>query len=138
MCKNNFSKFYFQLLQVKWLAVNITAWKVSKYGDFSGRYFLIFGLEKALHLDTFQIVYTFGVLTSFRINNCHCTKNEVFHWGFLQWMWPNPQVTADLVTFIEEILNGKLHFLCSVSISESSRYCHYLKKNNFWNYLIGK
>ena len=29
-------------------------------------------------------------------------------------MWPNPQDTADLVTFTEEILNGKLHF-CAVS-----------------------
>ena len=29
-------------------------------------------------------------------------------------MWPNPQETADLVTFTEKILNGKLHFLCSV------------------------
>ena len=29
-------------------------------------------------------------------------------------MWPNPQETADLVTFTEEILNGKLHFSCSV------------------------
>ena len=29
-------------------------------------------------------------------------------------MWPNPQFPADLVTFTEEILNGKLHFLCSV------------------------
>ena len=29
-------------------------------------------------------------------------------------MWPNPQKTTDLVTFTEEILNGKLHFLCSV------------------------
>ena len=28
-------------------------------------------------------------------------------------MWPNTQETADLVTFNEEILNGKLHFLCS-------------------------
>ena len=28
-------------------------------------------------------------------------------------MWPNPQETADLVTFTEEILNGKLHFLCN-------------------------
>ena len=27
-------------------------------------------------------------------------------------MWPNPQETADLVTFTEEILNRKLHFLC--------------------------
>ena len=27
---------------------------------------------------------------------------------------PNPLETTDLVTFTEEILNGKLHFLCSV------------------------
>ena len=32
----------------------------------------------------------------------------------LQWMWPNPQDTADLVTFTEEIINRKLHFLCSL------------------------
>ena len=30
-------------------------------------------------------------------------------------MWPNPQFPADLVTFTEEILNRKLHFLCSVN-----------------------
>ena len=29
-------------------------------------------------------------------------------------MWPNPQETADLVTFSEENLNGKLHF-CAVN-----------------------
>ena len=29
-------------------------------------------------------------------------------------MGPNPQETTDLVTFTEEILNGKFHFLCSV------------------------
>ena len=28
-------------------------------------------------------------------------------------MSPNPQETANLTTFTEEILNGKLHFLCS-------------------------
>ena len=28
-------------------------------------------------------------------------------------MWPDPKETADLVTFTEEILNGKLHF-CAV------------------------
>ena len=28
-------------------------------------------------------------------------------------MWTNPQETADLVTFTEEILNGKLYYLCS-------------------------
>ena len=32
-------------------------------------------------------------------------------------MWPNPQFPTDLVTFTEEILNGKLHFLCSVSVA---------------------
>ena len=31
-------------------------------------------------------------------------------------MLPNPQETEDLVTFTEEIFNGKIHFLCSVSI----------------------
>ena len=30
-------------------------------------------------------------------------------------MWLNPQFSADLVTFTEEIFNGKLHFLCSES-----------------------
>ena len=29
-------------------------------------------------------------------------------------MWPNPQGTADLVTFTGEILNWKRHFLCRV------------------------
>ena len=29
-------------------------------------------------------------------------------------MWLKPQFPADLVTFTEEILNGKLLFLCSV------------------------
>ena len=28
-------------------------------------------------------------------------------------MWPNPQESADMVAFTEEILNGKLHF-CEV------------------------
>ena len=28
-------------------------------------------------------------------------------------MWLNPQFPADLITFTEEILNGKLDFLCS-------------------------
>ena len=27
-------------------------------------------------------------------------------------MRPNPQETGDLATFTEEVLNGKLHFLC--------------------------
>ena len=31
-------------------------------------------------------------------------------------MWPNSQFPADLVTFTDEILNGKLQFLCSVDI----------------------
>ena len=31
-------------------------------------------------------------------------------------MWPNRQLPEDLVTFTEEIPNGKLHFLCSAVI----------------------
>ena len=43
----------------------------------------------------------------------HCTENEVFHLGFLQLMWLNPQKTANLITLTEEIFNGNLHLLCS-------------------------
>ena len=31
-------------------------------------------------------------------------------------MWPNPQFPVDLVPFTEEVLNGKLHFFCAVSV----------------------
>ena len=34
-------------------------------------------------------------------------------------MWPNPQETADLVTFTEETLNEKIHFLCAVFIDST-------------------
>ena len=34
-------------------------------------------------------------------------------------MWPNPQETEDLVTFTEEILNGKHHFLRNVNYLKS-------------------
>ena len=39
-------------------------------------------------------------------------------------MWPNPQGpgSADLVTFTEKILNGKLHFLCSESSTIFSEF----------------
>ena len=33
-------------------------------------------------------------------------------------MWPNPQETADVVTFTEEVLNGKLHFCFSVCVEK--------------------
>ena len=38
-------------------------------------------------------------------------------------MWPNPQEIADLVTFPEKILKGKIHFLCT-----EMQYCR--KTNN--------
>ena len=49
-------------------------------------------------------------------------------------MWPNPQETADLVTFTEEILSGKLHVLCSDGpiiwslVPEEVRYTDSLEK----------
>ena len=42
-------------------------------------------------------------------------------------MWRNPQETAGLITFIEEILNGKLHFLRSV-IARGKEH----KQDCFW------
>ena len=44
-------------------------------------------------------------------------------------MWPNPQFPADLVTFTEEILNGKLHFLCSVR--QSTNFTNRISCSNF-------
>ena len=61
---------------------------------------------------------------SYSVYCYHCTRNEVFHDGFLQLMWPNPLETADLVTFTVEILNGKLHCLCS----DKSKTPSYLKE----------
>ena len=34
----------------------------------------------------------------------------------------NPQFPEDLVTFTEEIRNGKLHFLCSVEYTNNGRF----------------
>ena len=45
-------------------------------------------------------------------------------------MWPNRQFPADLVTFTEEIVNGKLHFLCSELL------IFILSKNEFVNPLM--
>ena len=42
-------------------------------------------------------------------------------------MWPNPQFPADLVTFTVEILNEKLHFLCSVCGKAILENCGTLK-----------
>ena len=51
-------------------------------------------------------------------------------------MLQNPHVPADLATFTETILNGKLHFLCS-AYSETSRiskmklFAKIVNKNSF-------
>ena len=44
-------------------------------------------------------------------------------------MRPNPQETADLVTFTEEVLNEKLHFLCSVRWSQTND--HVLQQKHY-------
>ena len=43
-------------------------------------------------------------------------------------MWPNLQETADLVTFTEEILNAKLHFLCNANTTLKFKTQEILKK----------
>ena len=60
-------------------------------------------------------------------------------------MWPNEQFPADLVTFTEEILSGKVHFLCSAgSIAEfllikieNKAHSLYLQNSyNLWHVVI--
>ena len=45
-------------------------------------------------------------------------------------MWLNPQFSGDLVTFTKEILNGKLHFLCSVNLEISNGKYFNFSKNS--------
>ena len=47
-------------------------------------------------------------------------------------MWPNSQFSADLVTFTEEIINGKLHFLCSVCCSKFGIACPRVLFRKLW------
>ena len=55
-------------------------------------------------------------------------------------MWPNPQFTADLVTFNGETLNGKLHFLCSETSGTkwviTPVYSYEVCRVLFWYYLL--
>ena len=45
-------------------------------------------------------------------------------------MWPNPLFPADLLTFTEEIFNGKLHFLCSAKQGKNAiKYKIFLLKH---------
>ena len=63
-------------------------------------------------------------------------------------MWPNPQEAVDLVTFTEEILNEKLHFLCSaiclsiqwlsLLLNVCTIYSNFDVKNVFWSSKVGK
>ena len=51
-------------------------------------------------------------------------------------MWPNPQFLADLVTFTEEILNGKLRFFCSAITTQPFHSRSNCKKNFRSNFFI--
>ena len=50
-------------------------------------------------------------------------------------MWPNSPQTADLVTFTEEILNGKFHFLCSDKL-RIKLIISIILMQNFWLKLL--
>ena len=59
-------------------------------------------------------------------------------------MWPNPQEIMDLVIFTEEILNGKLHFLCSALVwilkksLETSVRIRFEQKQSLWWEKLGE
>ena len=47
-------------------------------------------------------------------------------------MWTNPKETLDLVTFTEEILNGKLHCMFRVKYSSTENVFWYNEIANFF------
>ena len=57
---------------------------------------------------------SYCVLSHYQVNICSTSQYMKFSTeDFLHWMWPNLQFPADLVAFTDEILNGKLRFMCS-------------------------
>ena len=116
-----------------------TAWKVSKYEVISGPYFPVFNfmmqrltygvslriqsecgkMRKRItpNTDSFYAILFFSTFDSTpRLvghAGYHYTKNEVFHQGFFQEIWQNPQFLTNLLKFTEEIFKRKVHFLCS-------------------------
>ena len=106
------------------IPITYTAWKVSKYEVISGPYFPVFspytgkyGPEITPNTDSFYAISFFSTFDSTpRLvghAGYHYTKNEVFHQGFFQEIWQNPQFLTNLLKFTEEIFKRKVHFLCS-------------------------
>ena len=58
--------------------ISVTAWKVSKYGVFSGQYFPAFGPEKTPYLDTFTQWVLLLIIWKYinRIRNDHTRAIE--------------------------------------------------------------
>ena len=109
---------------------NNTAWKVSKYGVFSGPHFLAFGLNTERYSAFLRIQSECGKIRTRKnsafghfsrsVSNIEHFKVIALRWrNSLHKKWSftlrislvNPQFPADLFTLTEEILNGKLHFL---------------------------
>ena len=51
-------------------------------------------------------------------------------------MWPNPQFPANLVTFKEKLLNGKLHFLCCDAKQKHFWDSRIILINNVYSYIL--
>ena len=64
----------------------------------------------------FLCLYVFGFSYQYSIFDLTAHKKWSFPLRITPVMWPNPHFPADLVTFTGGILNGKLHFLCSVNL----------------------
>ena len=79
----------------------------------------------------FQTIMTIKNLVGDNTKVTHCTKKMKFSiknfFSKCDHMWQHPQETADLVTFTEEILNGK-HFCAVTEIAVSlMNACEILK-----------
>ena len=65
-------------------------------------------------METQGEILSFNVFKDTLELSSHCIKNEVFHKDLFSKCDRIRSFLADLVTFSEDILNGKFHFLCSV------------------------
>ena len=60
--------------------------------------------------------------------NLYCTKNEVFH----SLVYENKSLC--FFTFTKDVLNGKLHFLCSISYLDKGLLSFFGKVQHLWTF----
>ena len=99
--------------------------KISKIFNITSKYFSVFdNTSSVAHTESYFHTYYFCSYFNFMVLIKYCTKKWSFPLRILSVNVTKSAVSCGLVTVTEEILNGKLHFLCS-EIPENDKLIHW-------------